>query len=189
MSACRVNRAGAPSPRALRRALQRVYPDSDAPAIRRGSANGHTRPTTMRSRWPTKSCALPSCDKPATFTSSRARDRVRVRLRVDGQLEEFRRLPATRQAGLILAGSRFSAAWTSPKSAPPRTARSPGPTAPAPERRTVDIRVATVPVKYGERMTLRLLNLQTGALDARESGHVDGRICRPSPAPSSRRTD
>ncbi len=94
---------------------------------------------------------------------------VRIRLRCDGQLEELRRLPTSRQTGLI-SRLKVCVGWTSPKNAAPRMARSPGPGAPGPERPSVDIRVATVPVKYGERMTLRLLNLNTGTLTLEKLG-------------------
>jgi general secretion pathway protein E len=84
------------------------------------------------------------------------RDDIRVRLRVDGGLEEYRRIPITAHAALtsrikVLAGmdiaerrapqdGAFIHAWQI-----------------AERSHAVDVRVASLPTKHGERMTLRLL--------------------------------
>jgi general secretion pathway protein E len=156
-------------PEALKRALQRVYPDPNAPAIRPGTAV----------RGPeTDDDAIGLADEILRFAVLRQasdihieprRELVRIRLRVDGQLEELRRLPAAKQTGLIsrlkvLSGMDIAEKRAAQDGAFTWTSGT------GPDKRSVDIRVATVPVKYGERMTLRLLNLQTGGLTLQKLG-------------------
>jgi type IV pilus assembly protein PilB len=154
-------------PEALRRVLQRVYPDAAAPAIRHGAVRG-----------PEADDAIPLTDEILRFAFLRQasdvhieprRDTVRIRLRVDGQLEELRRLPASRQVGLISRLKVLSGMDIAEKRAPQDGAFT-WSIGNGPDRPSVDIRVATVPVKYGERMTLRLLNLQAGTLTLAKLG-------------------
>ena len=85
------------------------------------------------------------------------RDGIRVRFRVDGVLETFTQLPLSIQAGLgsrvkVLAGLDIAE-----RRAPQDggfTWHMPG----AEQRTPTDIRVATLPVRFGEKMTLRLLD-------------------------------
>ena len=156
-------------PEALRRLLQRVYPDPTAPGIRPGAS----------SRAPeADDDAIGLTDEILRFAFLRQasdihieprRDVVRVRLRVDGQLEELRRLPASRQAGLVSRLKVLCGMDIAEKRAPQDGAftwsSGTGKTSPS-----IDIRAATVPVKYGERMTLRLLNLHTGSLTLEKLG-------------------
>lgn len=159
----------AAEPESLKRTLQRVYPAPNAPAIRPGAAP----------RGPeADEDAIGLADEILRFAVLRQasdihieprRDLVRIRLRVDGQLEELRRLPAARQTGLIsrlkvLAGLDIAEKRAAQDGAFTWTSGT------GPERRSVDIRVATVPLKHGERMTLRLLNLQTGGLTLQKLG-------------------
>jgi general secretion pathway protein E len=161
-------------PDALKRVLQRVYPDPAAPAIRPQTASEAARGPENDED------AIGLVDEILRFAVLRGasdihieprKSGVRIRLRVDGQLEELRRLPTSRQTGLlsrlkVLCGMDIAEkraaqdgafAWTSGAGA-------------APNKQTVDIRVATIPVKYGERMTLRLLNLNTGTLTLEKLG-------------------
>jgi type IV pilus assembly protein PilB len=156
----------------LRRTLHRVYPDPQAPALRPGSA----------SRVEADDDSIALTDEILRFAVLRQasdihieprRDGVRIRLRVDGQLEELRRLPLGRLTGLVSrlkvqcgmdiaekrAAQDGSFVWTS------GTGR---------DRMAVDIRAATVPLKYGERMTLRLLSQQAGGLTLEKLGMLAG---------------
>ena len=94
------------------------------------------------------------------------RDGIRVRFRVDGQLEEFQRLPLEALSGLI---SRFKvlADMDIAEKRAPQDGRFSYTYAPGQE---VELRVATLPTKYGERMTLRLLALDTAALTLERLG-------------------
>lgn len=83
---------------------------------------------------------------------------VRVRFRTDGELEEVRRVPAALQAGVtsrlkVMAGMDIAErrapqdgafAWRMPGEAGRRLP-------------PLDVRMATLPVRHGERITLRLL--------------------------------
>jgi type IV pilus assembly protein PilB len=84
------------------------------------------------------------------------RDEVRVRLRVDGVLEEYRRLPAAAHAALVsrlkvLAGMDI-AERRAPQDGGFAHAFAAGEGAHA-----IDVRAATLPTRHGERMALRLL--------------------------------
>jgi general secretion pathway protein E len=78
---------------------------------------------------------------------------VRIRLRVDGALDEYRRVPRTVHSALIsrfkvLAGMDISE----------RRAPQDGRFSISSDRNsTIDIRAATIPTRQGERLTLRLL--------------------------------
>lgn len=84
------------------------------------------------------------------------RDRVRVRLRVDGRLEDLAELPGSIQASLnsrikILSGLDIAERRAPQDGALVWRMTSLGESIP------YDIRVATLPVRFGERITLRLL--------------------------------
>lgn len=84
------------------------------------------------------------------------RDGVRVRLRVDGQLEDFMRIPQELQAPLCSRLKVMAGLDIAERRAPQDGGfvwRMPSGVASGP----FDIRVATLPVRYGERLTLRLL--------------------------------
>ncbi len=92
---------------------------------------------------------------------------VQVRFRVDGVLEPFRRLPIAVHHGLISRFKVLGGMDIAEKRAPQdgRFSHRSGPTSQA-----IDARVATLPTKYGERMTLRLLALQTESLTLERLG-------------------
>jgi type IV pilus assembly protein PilB len=85
-----------------------------------------------------------------------ARDDVRVRLRVDGMLEEYRRLPTTLLPALVSRVKVLAAMDIAEKRAP-QDGGFTHPFAIADRLHTIDIRVASLPTKHGERLTLRLL--------------------------------
>ena len=90
-----------------------------------------------------------------------------VRLRVDGVLEKHRTLPAAIHGGVISRLKVQSGLDIAEKRAPQdgRFTHTFGPT-----NQKIDIRVATLPTQFGERMTLRLLALQTESLTLERLG-------------------
>ena len=90
-----------------------------------------------------------------------------VRLRVDGVLEQHRTLPAAIHGGVISRLKVQSGLDIAEKRAPQdgRFTHTFGPTS-----QKIDIRVATLPTQFGERMTLRLLALQTESLTLERLG-------------------
>jgi general secretion pathway protein E len=98
-----------------------------------------------------------------------ARDELRVRLRVDGVLEEYRRIPAAQQAALIsrlkVLAEMDIAERRAPQDGGFSYSHSRGDRA-----QVVDVRVATLPTKHGERITLRLLATETEQLSLERLG-------------------
>ncbi len=94
-------------------------------------------------------------------------DGVQIRFRVDGQLEKYRKLPIALHTGLVSRFKVLAGMDIAEKRAPQdgRFSHKSGQTG-----HSVDVRVATLPTKYGERMTLRLLALQTETLTLERLG-------------------
>jgi type IV pilus assembly protein PilB len=94
-------------------------------------------------------------------------DGVLVRFRVDGVLERYRKLPPTVTNGLLSRFKVMCGMDIAEKRAPQdggfkhSFGRS---------GQVIDLRVATLPTKHGERMTLRLLALQTESLTLERLG-------------------
>ncbi|GAB6067513.1 hypothetical protein JCM13664_08310 [Methylothermus subterraneus] len=86
---------------------------------------------------------------------------VKVRLRVDGQLETYAVLPAAVHSELIGRLKVLAGMDIAEKRAPQDGSFT---KSFASHARPIDFRVATLPTKYGERMTLRLLALDTDSL-------------------------
>jgi type IV pilus assembly protein PilB len=97
-------------------------------------------------------------------------DGITVRFRVDGRLERYRRLPIAVHNGIVGRYKVLAGMDIAEKRAPQdgRFTHKFGPT-----NQSLDIRVATLPTKFGERMTLRLLALQTEALTLERLGMND----------------
>ena len=83
------------------------------------------------------------------------RDSVRVRLRVDGQLEELRRLPLRMQAEVVSRIKVLGGLDIAER----RAAQDGRFTHEFAGREQVDMRVASLPTRHGERISLRLLAL------------------------------
>ncbi|HWB00849.1 MAG TPA: GspE/PulE family protein [Pirellulales bacterium] len=96
-----------------------------------------------------------------------AQDHVSVRLRVDGVLETYRKLPASVLTGLVSRFKVLGGMDIAEKRAPQdgRFTHQFGATG-----QSIDVRVATLPTKHGERMTLRLLALKTESLTVERLG-------------------
>jgi len=88
------------------------------------------------------------------------RDGLLVRLRVDGELEDYRRLPRDAQPEL-LSRIKVLAGMDIAEKRAPQDGRFTHEVAPG---RRVDVRVATLPTNHGERATLRLLAIEIDSL-------------------------
>lgn len=98
-----------------------------------------------------------------------SREDVRIRLRVDGVLEEYRRLPATAHAALCSRVKVMSGMDIAERRAPQDGAFTYQFGA-VEKIHATDVRVASLPTKYGERMTLRLLASQDQMLTLERLG-------------------
>ena len=99
---------------------------------------------------------------------------VRVRFRVDGMLEEVLRLPASMQAGVVSRLKVLAKLDIAERRAPQDGGfgwrmTGPGFGAASP----LDVRMATLPVRHGERVTLRLLETGGERLGLHELGMCD----------------
>jgi general secretion pathway protein E len=161
-------------PDSLKRAVERVYGDPQSGA---GGGTQRTRSVDLKTAAeldPEDVVGL--CDEllhsgilrqASDVHIDPERDGVRIRYRVDGVLEEHRRLPNTLHNGIVSRYKVLSGLDIAEKRAPQdggfkHTFGRGG--------QTIDIRTATLPTKYGERMTLRLLALQTEALTLEKLG-------------------
>ncbi|MBI1370739.1 MAG: hypothetical protein GC162_19040 [Planctomycetes bacterium] len=97
------------------------------------------------------------------------RQGLRIRLRIDGQLEDYRTIPISWHSPIISRLKVLSGMDIAEKRAPQDGGfahRIGG----GLSARTIDIRSATLPTRHGERMTLRLLGLKTDALTLNNLG-------------------
>ena len=110
------------------------------------------------------------------------REDVRVRMRVDGVLEDYARLPSGALPGLLSRFKVLAKMDIAEKRAPQdgRFSYLYG------GEHHVELRAASLPTKYGERLTLRLLALDTSGLtlsklglDEEQRGRVDRVLGRP----------
>ncbi len=160
-------------PESLRRALQRIFGDGKS-AVAANPIRGRVDARATLEADSKDATGL--CDELLHASIVRQasdvhidpyEEYVQVRFRVDGILEPYRRLPPTVQNALISRFKVLSSMDIAEKRAPQdgRFTHRFGPTGQA-----IDVRVATLPTKYGERMTLRLLALQTTALTLERLG-------------------
>ncbi len=103
------------------------------------------------------------------------RDGVRVRFRVDGQLEDFIHLPASVQQTFTSRIKVLSRLDIAERRAPQDGAFTWHLTQGA-QVVPYDVRVATIPVKHGERITLRLLETGTKRLTLDGLGFSEGHL-------------
>ena len=161
------------SPASLRSALNRVYDNSSIGG--RESNDQQQRSSLPSARASGTDDAVSLCDELLQAAILRGASDVHlvpseqallVQMRVDGQLELYRELPIASQTAIVsrlkvLAGLDIAEKRAAQDG---RITTHFGAT-----RRKLDIRVATLPTRYGERMTLRLLtphdsNLSLAAL-------------------------
>jgi len=167
-------RAESAEPESLKRALDRVYADLQPGTT---SAQPKSRSVDLRI------AAEPQPDDAVLLGDEMLRaailrqasdihidpdqEGLQIRLRVDGVLERYRRIPVALQSGIVNRFKVLCGMDIAEKRAPQdggfkyRYGRA---------GQTIDIRVATLPTKYGERMTLRLLALQTELLTLERLG-------------------
>ena len=102
------------------------------------------------------------------------RDGVRVRLRCDGVLEDYTTLDASLLAGLMSRFKVLAGMDIAEKRAPQdgRFSHDYG------AGQSLELRAATLPTKHGERLTLRLLALQTESLTLERLGLGPGPLAR-----------
>jgi general secretion pathway protein E len=110
---------------------------------------------------------------------------VRVRLRVDGVLEEYRRLPSTAHAALCSRIKVLSGMDIAERRAPQDGAFTYH-FSMLEKMHAIDVRVASLPTKHGERITLRLLasqenrlSLEKLGMNARDLGIFEGMLAQP----------
>jgi general secretion pathway protein E len=161
-------------PGSLRRALERLFGDGTSPPP---AAVRPARPTDRRRAGEADAeDAVALCDDLLRSAAMRQasdihidpmKDAVRIRFRVDGVLDEYRQLPLATQSGMVSRLKVLAGMDIAEKRAPQdgRFTYQPGSGS-----QMVDIRAATLPTKYGERMTLRLLALQTDSLTLERLG-------------------
>ncbi|MFN0244977.1 MAG: GspE/PulE family protein [Planctomycetota bacterium] len=95
------------------------------------------------------------------------RDGVRVRLRVDGELEEYRRLEGRAASGELLSRIKVLGGMDIAEKRAPQDGRF---TQEFGGGEAIDIRVATLPTRHGERATLRFLAIDTESLTLENLG-------------------
>ena len=137
----------------LRKHLLRVYGDTrGAPAARAAAPGGGDDAVALADDILRAAALRQASD----IHIDPERDGLRVRLRVDGIIEDFMRLPVALQPALCSRIKVMAGLDIAERRAPQDGAfvwRMPG----AAERGPADIRVATLPVRFGEKITLRLL--------------------------------
>ncbi len=147
----------------LGRALGRVYGDSrQAAAATREDGDDATRLADELMR-----AAI--MRRASDIHVDPGREDIRVRLRVDGVLEEYKRLPQSAHAALcsrikVLAGMDIA------ERRAPQDGAFIHQYHVAEKSHAVDVRVASLPTKHGERMTLRLLASQDDWLSLEQLG-------------------
>ncbi|HEX4132436.1 MAG TPA: GspE/PulE family protein [Pirellulales bacterium] len=174
--------AEAADPVSLKRVLNRVFGRSaGGRSDGRGGdsrvGDGPVRITDLRKAGdPDSSDAVALCDEllyaalvreASDIHIDAAQDHVLVRLRVDGVLETYRKLPQAVLTGLVSRFKVLGGMDIAEKRAPQdgRFTHQFGSGG-----QSIDIRVASLPTKHGERMTLRLLALQTESLTVERLG-------------------
>ncbi len=157
----------------LRRALARVY---DSPSIGSPSINRTEQAAVSREPKGEGDSAVAICDELLQAGILRGASDIHlvpsasslvVQLRVDGQLEAYRELPLALQP-LVLSRLKVLAGMDIAEKRAAQDGRITSRSGDA--RNSIDIRVATLPTRYGERMTLRLLTAHSTKLSLQSLG-------------------
>lgn len=154
-------------PASLRRALDRIYGAAEA-AGRTGTANRNPAEGDD---------AVALCDELMSAALVRqasdvhidpSREQVHIRFRVDGVLEDYRPLPISAHLSLISRFKVLASMDIAERRAPQdgRFTHAYG----GQGNQRIDVRVASLPTRHGERMTLRLLAIQTEGLTLEKLG-------------------
>ena len=105
---------------------------------------------------------------PPTSTSSRPSSDLRVRYRIDGVLHEMQRAPKNIQAGVISRLKIMSDIDIAERRKP-----QDGRMSVVHEGRKIDLRVATLPTVWGEKVVMRILDNSTASLDLRDLSFLE----------------
>lgn len=162
---------------ALRRELLRVYGDG------RGDVGGGGRAISMAAGADDAVAVVEGILRAGVLRQASdihldpMREQLRVRMRVDGVLEDFLELPIGIQAAVdsrikVMAGLDIAERRAPQDGAFLWTMPGVGDRAPC------DVRVATLPVRFGERITLRLLESGGERLTLEELGLSGGHLAR-----------
>ena len=166
-------RAEPAEPQSLVRALDRVYGDPSGD----GDSRMRARSVDLKSRTELQADdVIALCDELLRAGILRQASDIHldpepgallVRFRVDGALEEYRKLPTAAGVSVLSRYKVLAGMDIAEKRAPQdggfkhRYGRA---------GQVIDIRVASLPTRHGERMTLRLLALQTDSLTLERLG-------------------
>lgn len=153
-------------PEALRQAIRRIYAMLPRERARDEGAQLDPEDAVRLSAQILSSAALRQA---SDIHLEPTPDGLTIRLRVDGMLEDFRHLPVASRSALLSRFKVLAGMDIAEKRAPQDGSMKYrlGDDAAAP---TLDIRAATLPTKYGERMTLRLLGLGADSLSLEHLG-------------------
>jgi type IV pilus assembly protein PilB len=167
-------------PASLKRALDRVFGSGNETRARQPNAPVRTGNVDPRSASdPEGEDTVALCEELIYAALIRqasdmhldpTRDGMQVRFRVDGVLEPYRKLPSAVHAGIISRFKVLAGMDIADKRSPQdgRFTHKIGAGDP------IDVRVASLPTRHGERMTLRLLAVQTAELTLERLGFNPG---------------
>ncbi|MEM9643481.1 MAG: GspE/PulE family protein [Planctomycetota bacterium] len=160
-------------PKSLREAIKRVYGNSST------TPGKPPRLAVNDSQMIDSEDAVAICDELLQAAAMRGASDIHLtsndaaliaRMRVDGKLETYSRIPSQLQGAVISRLKVMSGLDIAEKRAPQDgrfTARI------GPDQIKTDIRVATLPTRFGERVTLRILGGKTTALSLTNLGMND----------------
>ena len=163
----------------LRRAIARVYGDANSGV---GGARWRSIDVRQQSIDLDEADAVALCDQllhaavlhqASDIHIDPQANAVRVRFRIDGQLEHYCDLPSAAHAAIISRLKVLSGLDIAEKRSPQDggfTHRHTSTTRP------IDVRTATLPTRHGERVTLRLLALETESLTLEKLGMAPGHL-------------
>lgn len=165
-------------PGSLKRALQRVYGavrhGAGAPAMGRSNGGGRPAETDYSDVAAISDEILYSAllRQASDVHLDPTPEYLRLRFRVDGGLEEIQRYPTSITSNLVNRFKVLAQMDISERRSPQDGAfrYTYG------DNRSIDVRAATLPTKWGERVTLRLLGLQMGTLTLERLGMDTGHL-------------
>lgn len=165
--------AEAAEPIALRRAIERITGGNRRnPLFGRGTLDIQTRTLDLEGETAIglvdDLLAAALLQRASDLHLDPGKELLQVRLRIDGQIHDYRQLPLSTHSALVgrlkvLAGLDI-AERRSPQDGRFRHGES------SAGQGEVDVRVATLPTRHGEKVTLRLLDSEVGRKDLAELG-------------------
>lgn len=162
--------AHAADPAQVREHLLRIYGDGRRPAMAAGPAASAEDPVSLVDGMLRAALLRHASDIHLDPEATG----IRVRFRTDGELEDVRRIPAALQAGVTSRLKVMAGLDIAERRAPQDGAftwRTSGEG--AKRLPPLDVRMATLPVRHGERVTLRLLEADSERLTLDRLGLLD----------------